>query len=212
MSWYSSTLVIACAILIAYFAPVAHADLILKTDVKSKIQLKSVAPKVSGDLKKSLKGIAKVDKTRKKTPAGLPKKLVKKSLKFDFKPKTKLGGLELKSLTKTGKFDLKKMPEKISKKLDLKYFKKGDQGRRIKKTTSFIVPLVLGLDVTNSRLISGFSLDWLPNGPAVPNESFTGLSFLGLSARTVPEPSTLLLLVGGLLGLTIAIRKKTPIV
>ena len=210
MSPYRFVLVVAIAVLVASFGPVAHADVVLKTDAKSEIQLKSKAPNVPGDLKKSLTGIAKVDKTRKKNPAGLPKELVMKSLKFDFKPKTTLGDLKLKSLTKTGKFDLKNIPAKIFKNLELKYFKKDDQGRPGKqKTAKFDVPLLLSLDVTNSRLISGFSLDWLPNGPPVPSDPATGLSFLGLSARTVPEPSTLLLLASGLLGLTIKTRKRT---
>ena len=211
MSSYRIVPIVATAVLVASFAPAAHADEILKTDAKSKIQLKSKAPKDPGDLKKSLKGIALVDKTREKDPAGLPKELVMKTLKFDFKPKTKLGDLKLKSLTKTGKFDLKNIPAKIIKNLELKYFKKGDDvGRPGKqKTANFAVPLLLGLDVTNSGLISGFSLDWLPNGPPVSSDPATGLSFLGLSARTVPEPSTLLLLAGGLLGLTITTRKRT---
>ena len=208
MSLYRFVLVVTIAVLVASFVPVAHSDLILKTDVKSKIHLKSKAPKVPGDLKKSLKGITKVDKTRKKDPAGLPKELVNKSLKFDFKPKTTLGDLTLKSLTKTGKFDFKDIPAKIVKNLDLKYFKKDDE-RRQQKTASFTVPLLLGLDLTNSGLISGFSLDWLPNGPPVSSDPYTGLSFLGLSTRTVPEPSTLLLLASGLLVLTIRTGKRT---
>jgi hypothetical protein len=210
MSLYRFVLVVAIAALVASFVPVAHADQILKTDAKSKIQLKSEAPKIPGDLKKSLKGIAKVDKTLKNDPTGLPKEMVKKSLKFDFKPKTRLGDLKLKSLTKTGKFDLKKIPAEIFKTLELKYLIKDDQGRTSKqKTANFYVPLLLGLDVTNSRLISGFSLDWLTNGSPVLSDPATGLSFLGLSARTVPEPSTLLLLASGLLGLTIMTRKRT---
>jgi len=209
MSLYRFVLVVTIAVLVASFVPVAHADLVLKTDANSKIQLKSKAPKIPGDLKKPLTGIAKVDKTRKKDDAGLPKDLVKKSLKFDFKPKTSLGNLKLKSLTKTGKFDFKNIPAKILKNLDLKYLIKNDQGRPgKKKTANFDVPLLLALDVTNSRLISGFSLDWLPDGQPVPSDPATGLSFLGVSARTVPEPSTLLLLAIGLLGLTIKSNKR----
>jgi len=209
MSSYRIILVVAIAVLVASFVPVAHADKVLKTDANSKIQLKSKDPKVPGDLKKSLTGIAKVDKIRRKDDTGLPKELVTKSLKFDFKPKTKLGNLKLKSLTKTGKFDLKNIPARILKNLDLKYLIKDDQGRPgKKKTANFYVPLLLSLDVTNSRLISGFSLDWLPNGAPVPSDPATGLSFLGLSAQTIPEPSTLLLLASGLLGLTIGARKR----
>jgi hypothetical protein len=209
MSLYRFVLVVAIAVLVASFVPVAHADKVLNTDANSKIQLKSKAPKVPGDLKKSLTGIAKVDKISKKDDAGLPKELVKKSLKFDFKPKTSLGNLKLKSLTKTGKFNLESIPTKILKNLNLKYLIKNDQGGPGKeKTAIFDVPLLLALDVTNSGLISGFSLDWLPNGPPVPSDSATGLSFLGLSARTIPEPSTLLLLASGLLGLTIVTRKR----
>jgi len=212
MSSYRIVPVVAITVLVTSFVPVAHADLILKTDAKSKIQLKSTAPKVPGDLKKSLKGIAKIDKTRKNDPTGLPKVQVEKSLKFDFKPKTRLGDLKLKSLTKTGEFDLKNIPGKLLKNLELKYFKKGDDdvgqsGQQ--KTASFGVTLLLGLDISDSQLISGFSLDWLPNGPPVPSDPATGLSFLGLSARTIPEPSTLLLLASGLLGLTIKTRKRT---
>jgi hypothetical protein len=210
MSLYRFVLVVAIVVLVASYVPVAHADLVLKTDTKSNIQLKSKAPNVPGDLKKSLTGIAKVDKARKFDVAGKKKELVTKSLKFDFKPKTSLGNLKLKSLTKTGKFVLKNKPVEVFKNLDLKYLKKNDDvgqtGKR--KTASFGASLLLGLDVTNSGLISGFTLDWLPNGPPVPSDPATGLSFLGLSARTIPEPSTLLLLASGLLGLTILTRKR----
>ena len=212
MPSYRIVLIAAIAVLVAFFVPVAHADKVLKTDAKSKIQLKSEASKISGDLTKSLTGIAKVDKTLKYDPTGTgsQKETVTKSLKFDFKPKTKLGDLKLKSFTKTGKFDLKKMPEKISKKLDLTYLEEIYKGQSIKKTASFTVPLLLGLDVTNSGLISGFSLDWLPNNPPVPSDPATGLSLLGLSARTVvAEPATILLLASGLLGLAVGTRKRT---
>ena len=209
MSPYRFILVVAIAVLVASFGRVAHADVVLKTDAKSKIHLKSKAPK-AGDLKASLKGKTIVDKTGKKTPAGIPKELVMKSLKFDFKPKTMLGDLTLITLTKTGKFDLKDIPEQKIKNLELKYFKKDVTGKPPKKKSAFFeVPLLLDLSFTGSQLISGFSLDWLPNGPPVSNDPDTGLSFLGLSARTVPEPSTLLLLASGLLGLTIRTRKRT---
>ena len=210
MSPYRFVLVVVIAVLVASFGRVAHADVVLKTDAKSKIQLKSKAPKVPADLKASLKGKTIVDKTGKKTDAGKPKELVMKSLKFDFKPKTMLGDLKLKSLTKTGNFNLKDIPEKKIKNLELKYLKKDVTGKPGKKKSAFFeVPLLLDLSFTSSQLISGFSLDWLPNNPPVSNDPDTGLSFFGLSARTVPEPSTLLLLASGLLGLTIRTRKRT---
>ena len=209
MSPYRIVLVVAIAMLVASFGRVAHADVVLKTDAKSKIQLKSKAPKVPGDLKTSLKGVAIVDKTGKKTPAGKPKELVMKSLKFDFESKTMLGDLKLKSLTKIGKFDLKDIPEKKIKNLELKYLKKDVTGKPKKMSAFFEVPLLLDLSFTSSQLISGFSLDWLPNNPPVSNDPDTGLSIFGLSARTVPEPSTLFLLASGLLGLTIGTRKRT---
>jgi hypothetical protein len=213
MSPYRFVLVVSIALLVASFGPVAHADEILKTDVKSKIQLKTKSPKVPGDIKTLLKGTTKVDKTSKKTPAGLPKDLVKKTLKLDFKPDTKLGDLKLKSLTKTGKFDLKDIPEQKIKNLELKYLKKDVTGKPGKQKSAFFeVPLLLSLSFTSSQLISGFSLDWLPNNPPVSSDPDTGLSFFGLSAQSVPEPSTLLLLAGGLLGLTIRSRKRTPVV
>jgi len=202
--------VVAIAFLVASFAPVALADKILKTDAETKIQLKSKAPKLPGDLKKTLKGSAKVDKTLKTDDIeGISKNLVKKKLKFDFKPKTKLGDLKLMSLTKIGKFDLKKTPEKLLKTVELKFLKKDATGKPgQKKSVLFEVPLLLNLSLTSSQLISGFSLDWSPDGPPVSGNPETGLSFFGMSARTVPEPSTLFLLAGGLLGLVVSTRRR----
>ena len=180
--WKFVALVVSIAVL---GAPAAGAAPI-KKDAESKIQLKLTDPSGAG-IKFKAKGIAKVEKVRDKFKV--------QKIKFDLKD-SKLGCLKLKSL-KVEKFKLpvKGNKPKKDKSLILSYFDTASAGE--KKTAEFGVSLLPMLNINQSGLVSGFSLDWLPNGPPVSDGDFALLNF----SVSVPEPSTLFLLAAGLLGL-----------